>query len=110
MNEQSYYENQGGLYAQETGTSLANVQSMAPIAIGQSNNRAVRRIERRVEVAATEERAYARLSQEGIVNTGILVGTVEAIAAVIPSARTPCEHIANAYAAGVAERVNNRRF
>jgi hypothetical protein len=108
---QEYYDPQGAVYAPQTGSaSLANIPTLAPVAINPANSRLVRKVEKRVETVAVQERAKARVTSEVILNTVALSGLVDQAAQIVPSAEAPCRHIVNTYAASSAQKIAEARW
>ena len=111
MNNQEYYE--GNQYYSDVpaatgGNSLARIPEISAVAVSQSGNRAVRRMERRVEMEATQERCKVRLMGEVVVNTTALSALADQAVRVVPSAEKPVRHVVEKYAVSSAERIASR--
>ena len=91
--------------ADETSVVSSKPMTIEPITFSQSNNRVIRKIEKRVEVSAAQERCRARLAQEAIVNTTALCSIADAAVKAVPSAKEPIKTIVYGYATSAAERI-----
>jgi hypothetical protein len=111
MDNQGYYED-ASYYSEgsaESGnTSLARIPEFAPIAVNNGGSRAIRKMERRVEMDAVQERCKARLTSEVIMNTTALSALGDQAVRAVPSAEKPVRHIVNVYAASSAQRIAER--
>ena len=96
------YENPDVYYdeapADETSVVSSKPMTIEPITFSQSNNRVIRKMEKRVEVSAAQERCRARLAQEAIVNTTALCSIADAAVKAVPSAKEPIKTIVYGYA------------
>ena len=110
MDNTEYYDNPGNGYIDvpTPGTSLIQMPTLTPVVVNHSNNRVARKIERRVELAATQERAKARLTQEVIVNTTALSAIADQAIAAVPSCEAPVRGIVSIYAQSSAMRIAER--
>ena len=107
-NQEQYYDNPGAICNSAPGTSLIQVPTLQSLAVNQPENRYVRKLERRADMAASQERVKARLAGEIIVNTTALSAFADQAIASVPSCEQPVRGIVNAYAQSSALRLAER--
>ena len=105
------YDNQNDGYynAEETGTALA-VPNLSPLAVSHSNNRAVSKMQRRVENVALAESAKAHVTKDVIVNTTALSALADMASQAVPSCEKDVRNVVSAYASSSAQKIAETRW
>ena len=95
MSDQIYFSE---VPAEAGSSSIARVPEVASIAISQGSGRFARKMERRVEIAAIQERGKAQITSEMIRMTTAISALADHAVALVPSCEQPVRGIVNAYA------------
>ena len=95
----------GGAPVETGNTSLISIPNIAPVAVNSANSRAIRKLDRAVEMDSYRESRKRDLMGEAIVNTAGLSELADRAVRIVPSCETPVRQIVNVFAASSAQYI-----